>query len=228
MSYYKILILVFIAFSLNAIAQPPIKALENVPPLTSIKGQIIDSQSKLKMEYANISIFSIKDSSLITGGITDENGQFLIKKISAGQYYAEANFIGFDKVRINNIRINSRNQEIDLGIIELEPSTQEIGTVDVVADRSRIEYRIDKKVINVNQDINAAGGTAVEVLENTPSVEVDIEGNVTLRGSSNFTVLVDGKPSVIEGSDALRQLPASVIENIEIITNPSAKYEKYA
>ncbi|MFH2141165.1 MAG: outer membrane beta-barrel family protein, partial [Bacteroidota bacterium] len=97
--------------------------------------------------------------------------------------------------------------------------------VEVSADRNYIDYKIDKKVVNVSQNINAAGGSATDVLENVPSVNVDVDGNVTLRGSSSFTVLVDGKPSLIQGSDALKQFPASIIENIEIITNPSAKYD---
>ncbi|MFW5756770.1 MAG: TonB-dependent receptor domain-containing protein, partial [Tangfeifania sp.] len=99
------------------------------------------------------------------------------------------------------------------------------GSVDVVADKAQVEFKLDKKVVNVSQVISAVGGTAVDVLENTPSVQVDIEGNVTVRGSSNFTVLIDGRPSVLSGSEALRQIPSSSIENIEIITNPSAKYE---
>ncbi|MFW6310063.1 MAG: TonB-dependent receptor domain-containing protein, partial [Prolixibacteraceae bacterium] len=105
------------------------------------------------------------------------------------------------------------------------PSAVELEGVEVVADKSPIEYKLDKKVVNVSQVINAAGGTAVDVLENTPSVQVDIEGNVSVRGSSNFTVLIDGRPSVLSGSEALRQIPSSSIESIEIITNPSAKYE---
>lgn len=206
-------------------AQPP-KPGEISPAVKAIvKGKIIDSETGQAMEYANFSLFNPSDSSLVSGGITDSTGEFMIRRVDFGIYYAEANFIGFNKVRINNLKINESNREVDLGVIRLEPSTQEIDEINVVADRSRVEYKIDKKVINVSQDINAAGGTAVDVLENTPSVEVDIEGNVSLRGSSNFTVLIDGKPSVLEGSDALRQLPASVIENIEIITNPSAKYD---
>ena len=111
------------------------------------------------------------------------------------------------------------------GTIGLSASREQIGTVDVVAERNRVEYKIDKKVINVSNDINAAGGSAVTVLENTPSVEVDIDGNVSLRGSSSFTVLIDGRPSVLSGSDALKQIPSSAIQNIEIITNPSVKYD---
>jgi len=95
----------------------------------------------------------------------------------------------------------------------------------VVADRDHVEYKIDKKIVNVSQDILGAGGSAVSVLENIPSVQVDIEGNVSLRGTENFQVLVDGRPSVIQGSDALQQIPASTIDQIEIITNPSAKYD---
>ena len=225
MNIQKTLIILFLFAHLAVVAQPPEATTTQPSNKATIKGQIIDADTKQHMEYANISLFNPQDSSLVTGSITDVQGEFIIRKINFGTYYAEANFIGFNKLRINNIRINSSNREIDLGVIELQPSTQEIGTVNVVADRSRVEYKIDKKVVNVSQDINAAGGTAVDVLENTPSVEVDIEGNVSLRGSSSFTVLIDGKPSVLEGSDALRQLPASVIENIEIITNPSAKYD---
>ncbi|WP_430971842.1 TonB-dependent receptor domain-containing protein [Sunxiuqinia rutila] len=225
MNFRKILLGTLVFLNLSAAAQPPEKSANTIELKAIVKGQIVDAQTKQSMEYANVSIFNPADSSLVSGGITDSNGEFEIRKIDFGTYYIEANFIGFNKTRINNVRIGSGNRHLDLGVIELEPSTQEIGAVNVVADRSRIEYKIDKKVINVSQDINAAGGTAVDVLENTPSVEVDIEGNVSLRGSGSFTVLIDGKPSVLEGSDALRQLPASVIENIEIITNPSAKYD---
>jgi hypothetical protein len=114
---------------------------------------------------------------------------------------------------INDIKISPDKAVINLGDILLKPITEQLGTVEVVADRDRIQYKIDKKVINVSQDINAAGGTAVDVLQNTPSVDVDIEGNVSLRGSSNFTVLIDGKPSVLSGSDALKQIPSSAPEH---------------
>ena len=225
MHFRKILFLFILILNIPAVAQPP-EPIENTSEAKAIiRGHVIDAATKQNMEYANVSIYNPKDSSLVSGGITNEKGEFVIKQIDFGTYYVEANFIGFNKTRINNVRITSGNRQVDLGTIPLEPSTQEIGAVNVVADRSRIEYKIDKKIVNVSQDINAAGGTAVDVLENTPSIEVDIEGNVSLRGSSSFTVLIDGKPSVIEGSDALRQLPAAVIENIEIITNPSAKYD---
>ena len=125
----------------------------------------------------------------------------------------------------DNIKIGPEASAVNMGNIILSASKHQIANVEVVAERNRIEYKIDKKVINVTNDINASGGTAVTVLENTPSVEVDIDGNVSLRGSSSFTVLVDGRPGVLSGSDALKQIPSSAIQNIEIITNPSVKYD---
>ena len=190
-----------------------------------IKGAIIDETTGQPMEYANIAVYNSKDSSLVTGGITDENGRFEISGMSYGEYYIEANFIGFKKTNIDEIILDKDEPLFNSGNIKLSPSAVEIGSVEVVADKAPVEFKLDKKVVNVSQMINAVGGTAVDVLENTPSVQVDIEGNVSLRGSSNFTVLIDGRPSVLGGSDALRQIPSSAIENIEIITNPSAKYE---
>jgi outer membrane cobalamin receptor len=148
-----------------------------------------------------------------------------LTNIPFGNYYLEASFLGFEKTVIEDIKITANSSTVNIGNINLSASKQQIGTVDVVAERNRVEYKIDKKVINVTNDINANGGTAVTVLENTPSVEVDIDGNVSLRGSSSFTVLIDGRPSVLSGSDALKQIPSSAIQNIEIITNPSVKYD---
>ena len=190
-----------------------------------ITGKIIDKETKEPMEYANVSVFRKQDSKLVTGSITSAGGTFSIPDLPYGAYYVEASFIGFDKATVNDIKLIPNAAAVDLGTIGLEASREQIGTVDVVAERNRVEYKIDKKVVNVANDINATGGTAVTVLENTPSVDVDIDGNVSLRGSSNFTVLIDGRPSVLSGSDALKQIPSSAIQNIEIITNPSVKYD---
>lgn len=190
----------------------------------TVKGIVLD-ETKKPMEYASVAIYNLKDSTLVTGGLTNKDGKFEIKGVNKGDYYIIANFVGYKKYIISNIKIEKANQIQDLGTFVLNILSNELQCVEVVADRQRIEYKIDKKIINVSQDINAVGGTAVDVLENTPSVEVDIEGNVSLRGSSSFIVLIDGKPSVLSGSDALRQIPATTIQNIEIITNPSAKYD---
>ena len=225
--------LVLILFTVSGWTQPPMQAggarmgagMGEAPKNGIIKGKIIEADTNTPMEYANVTIFRKVDAKFVTGGVSNVAGIFEIGQLPYGEYYVEANFIGFQKKTIKDIKINPNSSTIDMGTISLAPSSEQIGDVEVVADRKRVEYKIDKKVINVSQDVNAAGGTAVTVLENTPSVEVDIDGNVSLRGSSNFTVLIDGRPSILTGSDALKQLPASVIENIEIITNPSVKYD---
>ncbi|HET6556223.1 MAG TPA: TonB-dependent receptor, partial [Prolixibacteraceae bacterium] len=224
-----ILLLLVILSGATAYSQVPPAAyaggMGSVPKSGVIKGKIVDGDSKSPMEYANVAVFSKKDSSLVSGGIADAQGLFEVSGLPFGMYYVEANFIGFEKTTIPEVRLIPNASTVNMGTIELAVESKSIGAVDVIADRNRIEYKIDKKVINVSQDINAAGGTAVTVLENTPSVEVDIDGNVSLRGSSSFTVLIDGRPSVLGGSDALKQIPSSAIENIEIITNPSVKYD---
>ncbi|HKI88151.1 MAG TPA: outer membrane beta-barrel family protein [Draconibacterium sp.] len=220
------LILLCLHLTSSALDRPERKSLTDDDDKSGvIKGIIVDEETNQPMEYANVAVYDKVDSTLVSGGITDKNGTFEITGMTYGEYYLEAKFIGFEKTKIPDIVLNRNNPLFDSGKIDLEPSSVELGGVNVVADKSRIEYKLDKKVINVSQDINATGGTAVDVLENTPSVQVDIEGNVSLRGSSNFTVFIDGRPSVLSGSDALRQIPASALKNIEIITNPSAKYD---
>ncbi len=191
----------------------------------TIKGEIIEESTGNAMEYANVAVYNVTDSSLVTGGITNEKGEFEIKGMQMGEYYLEAQFIGFEKSKVDDIILDKETPSFNSGKIKLSPSAVALESVNVVADKAAVEYKLDKKVVNVSQVYSAAGGSAANVLENTPSVQVDIEGNVTLRGSGSFTVLIDGRPSVLTGSDALRQIPASALENIEIITNPSAKYE---
>lgn len=198
----------------------------NAPEATGnvLTGKVVDSNNNIPVEYANIAVYS-KEGSLITGGITDSQGAFTIKDLKPGEYFIVAKFIGYDELKIENLLINQRERTADIGTIKLLPSVSELDGVDVVAERKAVMYKIDKKVVSPSQYLAASGGTAADILANTPSVTVDVEGNVSLRGSSNFTVLIDGRPTPFEASDALQQVPASQIENIEIITNPSAKYD---
>lgn len=200
----------------------------NMPEETAlggkVVGKVIDSESDSPMEYANVLIYRKEDAKLVSGTVTNASGEFEISQLPNGTYYAEAAFIGFEKETVPEIKVES-GSPVDLGVISLSVSSRKLSDINVVAERNRVEYKIDKKVINVENDINAIGGTAVNALENTPAVDVDIDGNVSLRGSSNFTVLIDGRPSVLSGNDALKQIPSSAIQNIEIITNPSAKYD---
>lgn len=201
---------------------------EGRPKMTGegvVKGMVEDEQSGLAVSYANIVLYRMRDQKMVTGGISDEQGKFMIPKVPFGFYKIEVDFIGYHKITIDSVRVTPRSQMVDLDKIILSQSVVQLEGVDIVADRTQFVYKVDKKVLAVSQDINAAGGTAADVLENSSMVDVDIEGNVSLRGSTNFTVFVNGRPSVLDASDALQQLPASNIENIEIITNPSVKYD---
>ncbi|MCF8405117.1 MAG: TonB-dependent receptor, partial [Bacteroidales bacterium] len=209
-------------------AQPPRggeRDFSNMPKEGIIKGKILEEGTNLPMEYANFVLYSFRDSSMVAGTVCNPDGTFELKEVRFGRFYAIANFIGYNKKIIHDIKITPKQKEIVLQDIFLENASTRLEGVEIVADRAHVEYKIDKKIVNVSQDILAQGSSAVEVLENTPSVQVDIEGNVSLRGTSNFTVLIDGRPSVLTGSEALQQIPASTIDNIEIITNPSAKYD---
>ncbi len=206
-------------------SQTPGKGRGNSPAGTGIIRGSVYVEGDGPLEYANVVLYKTTDSSLVTGTVTNTEGKFVLKKVPFGRYYLELDFIGFKKKRISDIRMNRRASQHDLGKFFLEQTSQNIEGVEVTANRPQVNYLVDKKVIQVEGDYTARGGSAVQVLENVPSIQVDIEGNVELRGSSNFRVLVDGKPTVLDGSDALQQIPAGMIENIEIITNPSAKYD---
>ena len=189
-----------------------------------VVGTIIDQESKEPLEFVSVAIFTEHDQELITGTISKVDGSFVIKGLDKGKYYMEVSFIGYEKQLIEEIEVNSKRTKIELGSISLPKAIEQLAEVEIVADEMSVEYKIDRKVINVSQQLTAASGNAVDILENLPSITVDIDGNVALRGSTGFMVLIDGRPTVLESSEALQQIPANTIENIEIITNPSAKY----
>lgn len=189
-----------------------------------IKGVIRDSITSKPIEFATVAIFKSNDQTLIDGAITGEMGDFKISKLEDGNYELEVSFIGYKTKRLKNIYINGTNA-IDLNDIFISMTAENLKEIEITAGVPSIEYQIDRKVIHVDKQITATAGTAVDILESVPSVSVDVEGNVTLRGSSGFTVLIDGKPSILEPNDVLQQIPASAIADIEIITNPSAKYD---
>lgn len=191
----------------------------------AITGMVIDSTSESPVEYANIVLFSDRDSTQIDGTITNESGRFTLKDIRPGQYFLEIRFIGFMDRVLPDVAVRPGEDDTDIGTIYLNRTALNSEGVVVEGTTPAMEYKIDRKVIDVSQQQSAATGTAVDILENVPSVRVDIEGNVSLRGSQSFTVLIDGRPTVLDGNEALQQIPVSSIKNIEIITNPSAKYD---
>lgn len=218
--------ILFVLCSLATFAQPGSgKGMREMPMDAELSGKIIDAQVETPVEYASVALYNLKNDSLITGTITDADGQFRLTELPYGLFRIEIKFIGYNTKVSEEFKLNPKKKQLDLGDIKIEQAFEQLEEVEIVAERKHIDYKIDRKVINVAQDVASANGSAVDVLENTPSVETDIDGNVSLRGSTNFTVLVDGRPTVLAGTDALQQIPAANIETIELITNPSVKYD---
>ncbi|MDB2684969.1 TonB-dependent receptor [Flavobacteriaceae bacterium] len=189
----------------------------------SITGNIIDSNTKEPLEYATVVLNNIETKQL-SGGITDEKGNFTIK-IIPGTYDISFEFISFKTVKISKKIINS---SLNFGTIILSEDSDKLDEIVIIAEKSTVEIRLDKRIYNVGKDMTVKGGSASDVLDNVPSVDVDVEGNVSLRGNENVRILIDGKPSALvglSGTDALRQLPADAIEKVEVITSPSARYD---
>ena len=188
-----------------------------------ISGKVIDETTKEALPYVNIVIYDMAKK-VITGGITDDNGEFKVKDIPRGNSLVEIQFIGF-KTFSKPISITSEEKNISLGTISLQEDSAKLDEVVVRAETSTVIQKVDRKVINVGKDLTAAGTTASELLNNVQSVSVDSQtGQISLRGNSNVRVLVDGRPTNIPAAQLLRQLPSNSIKSIELITNPSAKY----
>jgi outer membrane receptor protein involved in Fe transport len=190
----------------------------------SISGKVIDSSTKHTIEYANIVVFSLKDSSMVTGGVTNSEGLFNLSIDRPGNFKVEIRFIGYD-TEVIETSLKQSNFNIDLGEIQIHPTALLLENIVIEGNRAPVTYEIDKKVISPDQMQTVISGNAADVLANVPSVQVDVEGNVSLRGSQNFTVLIDGRPSLMDPQDALQQISATSIDKIEIITNPTAKYD---
>lgn len=186
----------------------------------SITGNVSDLALKESMPYVAVAIKEADQ--VITGVMTDEAGNFTVKNLPLKKYTVEIAFIGY-KTFTAEVDL-TQNKEINLGRIYLEDEAIVIEGVEIIAEQSTIEQKIDRKVINVGRDLLTAGATASDIMNNIPTVNVDQDGNISLRGNQNVRVLVDGRPTNIEPSQLLKQIPSSSIKRIELITNPSAKY----
>lgn len=192
-----------------------------------VKAVVVDSKTGEFLSYANLKILQVSDNKLVTGNIANEKGEVSLD-ISFGKYIAEVEFMGYKSFKSTEFIISKERNLIDLGTIKLEPSTSTLAEVEVRAEKSTMVLSLDKKIFNVGKDLANAGGSASDLLTNIPSVSVDPDGGVKLRGSDNVRILIDGKPSGLvsfKGGAGLQQLQGSMVERVEIITNPSAKYE---
>jgi outer membrane receptor protein involved in Fe transport len=187
-----------------------------------ITGRVIEKTSRQPLEYATITLRLPNNPKAVTGGITNNKGEFSVD-VAAGTYDITIEFISFKPTEIKGRSFESNT---NLGTIPLNEDAAQLSEVVVRAEKTTVEIKLDKKVFNVGNDLMVKGGTVSDVLSNIPSVSVDVEGNVSLRGNENVKILIDGKPSnAINISEALRIIPADAIDKVEVITNPSARYD---
>ena len=192
-----------------------------------VKGKVMDSLTTSPLGFASIRIFNSHDKKLVNGNLAADSGDFSID-LAFGSYYAVIEFMGYSSYKTAEFIVSKEKPAQDLGLIKLVFATGTLSEVVVQAEKSSMQLTLDKKIFNVGKDLANAGGSASEILTNIPSVSVDPEGNVRLRGSDNVRILIDGKPSglvSIKGGRGLQQLQANMIDRVEIITNPSARYE---
>ncbi len=187
-----------------------------------VTGKIVEAGSNQPLEYTSISLVNTKSNKVTAGGITDDKGNFSFEA-NPGNYNVKVEFISFKPLEIKDKTIT---ENTNLGVIKLQNDATQLQEVQIRSEKTTVEIKLDKKVYNVGKDLLVKGGTISDVLDNIPSVAVDVEGNVSLRGNENVKILIDGKPSTASNiNDALRQIPADAIDKVEVITNPSARYD---
>jgi outer membrane receptor protein involved in Fe transport len=192
-----------------------------------ITGSIVDSTQSKAVEFASVALFNKATGKTVDGTVADDKGKFTLAKLVAGEYRMLISFVGYRNKTIDDIKV-ANGQSLDLGTIKLSSSVKTLDEVTVTGQAALIEEKVDRLVYNADKDITAKGGDATDILRKVPLLTVDLDGNVSLRGSSNIRVLINNKPSTIVASsvaDALKQIPADQIKTVEVITSPSAKYD---
>lgn len=192
----------------------------------SITGTVSDLATSAPIEYASVRVLRMQDSLLVQGGLTDSSGRYHVVLPNPGMYSVHVGFLGYFTKVYDSISVGT-GETVNLGSILLSPNTGILNAVVVEEEKNTVQYGIDKKVYNPEKDIVSKGGSALDLLQNIPSIQIDADRNIQYRGSSNITVYIDGKPSALTGGGTavLDQIPAENIERIEIISNPSAKYD---
>jgi ferric enterobactin receptor len=248
MKNVQLLIALFVAISTATFAQFPggggfggggrggerggSSQMNNMPSTPSgngrISGTVIDSASSKPVEYATIALFDKKTNKIIDGTTAGPKGEFLIKSLPEGDFKVVVSFLGYKNTEFTDVSIARGKKEQNLGNVKLASDSQLLGEVTVTGQKALIEDKIDRLVYNAERDISNAGGDASDVLRKVPMLSVDLDGNVSMRGSQNIKVLINGKPSTIVANsvaDALKMIPSDQIKSVEVITSPSAKYD---
>ena len=228
---HSISLLILLITAQNVFAHKDHSNKPAMPAIGIVQGTIIDSVTSKPIEYASVSLVDLEHNELVTGGLTNKNGLLNIREIPLGKYVAVIEFIGYEKKEINPIILfpgEGGGIRHDFGTVKLNVSAVNMSEVEVLGDESVFIQTIDKKIFNVGRDLSSSGGTGSDVLRKIPSLDVDIDGVVSIAGDANVTILVDGKRSGRTGSGRrgeVENIPASMIEKVEVITNPSAKYD---
>lgn len=192
-------------------------------PIIRIEGKLVEIGKKIPIEFADIILCKKGETTAIAHVYSEQDGHFALSDIQHGEYDLMVRLVGYDIYNHSPIVLTPATTILDIGIIELIPLETELAEVVIEAEKKQVIYKLDKRIISGSNNLMSAGGTAIDILENTPSIRIDANGDLTFRGSSGFMVFIDGQPSLLKGSQALQQIPASIIENIEIITTPSAR-----
>ncbi|WP_229225594.1 TonB-dependent receptor domain-containing protein [Dyadobacter fermentans] len=216
-----VVLTLFLAIAANhSFAQAPVQG------NSKISGIVLDSAAAKGVEFASIALFNVADNKAIDGTTADESGKFTLSKVAPGSYKLMISFIGY-KDKAVNVKVE-KGKDVELGSIQLASSVQNLQEVTITGEKSLIEEKVDRMVFNAEKDITSKGGDASDLLRKVPMLSVDLDGNVSLRGSANIKVLINNKPSTIIAAnvaDALKQIPADMIKSVEVITSPSAKYD---
>ncbi|MEZ4984470.1 MAG: TonB-dependent receptor [Saprospiraceae bacterium] len=225
------LVLLICLFPWHVGAQPPAGSRADIALAEGkggLMGVVLDQQTEEPILLANVLVFEEGTQQLLTGTTTDERGFFRITDIAYGKYDIAVSYLGYDDWVKTGIALTDEERLARIGRVMLSSGSNTLAEIEVTAERAAIEFGLDRKVFNVERDIASSGGTAEDLLRNIPSVTVDLDGNISLRGSSNVRILINGKPSALTGMNRqglLQQIAAGTIERIEVLTNPSAKYD---
>jgi hypothetical protein len=189
----------------------------------TLTGVVLESETKEELEYATVTVLS-SDNVVVTGGLTNSKGKFSIP-VKKGKYNLLVEYISYKNFVRQGLIISNN---LNLNKIELDFDIESLDEIEIIAENTTVDIRLDKKIYTVGRDLTVKGGSVSDVLDNVPSISVDVEGNVSLRGSEDVRILINGKPSGLVGlnsAEALRQLPSESIEKVEVITSPSARYD---
>lgn len=229
MNYLVLVLLILFPFSGFGQEKPSGKPVGQGPvKIGIISGNVLDDQSGQPVPFVSVAAYRLPDSTVTGGVLSDEKGKFRITELPPGKYTLRFSSVGYKTWFLPPVIIKPDEPSIQTGPIRLAPGATRLKEVNITSEAPELINTIDKKVYSVEKNIVNTGGTVTEVLNNIPSVTVDIDGKVALRGSENVTILIDGKPSGMLGNDrraVLQQIPASAVDQIEVITNPSAKYD---